>query len=172
MPFDQLVRDHGPRVLRVCRAVLARADVDDAWAETFLAALRAYPRLPEDADLAAWLATIAHRKCLDQLRREARSPFPVAAPGAGVPASAADPGEADDHSALYGALQRLTERQRLAVAHHHLGGLAYREVAEVIGSSEAAARRAAADGIKNLRRWLVVDLQGEVVPAPTEEDVT
>ena len=33
-------------MLRVCRAVLGPADADDAWSETFLAALRAYPDLP------------------------------------------------------------------------------------------------------------------------------
>ena len=45
-PFEAIVAQHGPTVLRVCRAVLGRADADDAWSETFLAALRAYPDLP------------------------------------------------------------------------------------------------------------------------------
>lgn len=170
MPFDQVVREHGPRVLRVCRAVLGRSDADEAWAETFLAALRAYPRLPPDADVGAWLATIAHRKCLDLLRREARRPVPVPDVGSGALVGA-DPSEEPDHAALYAALGRLTERQRLAVAHHHLGGLRYREVAKMIGGTEEAARRAAADGLKNLRRWLVLDVEGDVAAAtPTVED--
>ena len=64
-PFEQIVTEHGPTVLRVCRALLARPDADDAWSDTFLAALRAYPDLPPDANVEAWLVTIAHRKaCL------------------------------------------------------------------------------------------------------------
>jgi DNA-directed RNA polymerase specialized sigma24 family protein len=42
-PFDAVVAEHGSTVLRVCRALLNRVDADDAWSETFLAALRAYP---------------------------------------------------------------------------------------------------------------------------------
>ncbi|MGH8827658.1 MAG: sigma factor, partial [Jiangellaceae bacterium] len=42
-PFEAIVGRYGPTVLRVCRAVLGPADADDAWSETFLAAMRAYP---------------------------------------------------------------------------------------------------------------------------------
>jgi DNA-directed RNA polymerase specialized sigma24 family protein len=44
-PFDAVVAEHGPVVLRMCRATLSSADADDAWSETFLGALRAYPGL-------------------------------------------------------------------------------------------------------------------------------
>ena len=67
-PFEQVVSEHGAVVLRVCRAVLGPADAEDAWSETFLAALRAYPRLDADADVRAWLVTIAHRKAVDVTR--------------------------------------------------------------------------------------------------------
>ena len=52
---------------------------------------------------------------------------------------------------LLAALDRLAPKQRAAVVHHHVGGLPYAQVAELIGSSEAAARRSAADGIARLR---------------------
>ncbi|MGH3435185.1 MAG: RNA polymerase sigma factor, partial [Sciscionella sp.] len=61
-PFEQIVDEYGPVVLRVCRAVLGPADAEDAWSETFLAALRGYPDLGEGANVEAWLVTIAHRK--------------------------------------------------------------------------------------------------------------
>ena len=64
--------EHGATVLRVCRAVLGPADADDAWSETFLAALKAYPRLPADANVEAWLVTIAHRKAIDVTRAPRR----------------------------------------------------------------------------------------------------
>ena len=75
-PFEEIVAEHGPTVLRVCRAVLARPDADDAWSETFLAALRAYPDLAENANIEAWLVTIAHRKAIDVLRAESRRAAP------------------------------------------------------------------------------------------------
>ncbi|HEY9417932.1 MAG TPA: sigma factor [Pseudonocardia sp.] len=40
-PFDHVVTEHRPTVLRVCRALLRGPDAEDAWSETFLAALRA-----------------------------------------------------------------------------------------------------------------------------------
>src|SRR5260370_24576328 len=67
-PFEMVVAEHGATVLRVCRAVLGPADAEDAWSETFLAALKAYPQLPADANVEAWLGTIAHRKATDVTR--------------------------------------------------------------------------------------------------------
>jgi RNA polymerase sigma factor (sigma-70 family) len=145
-PFDQIVTEHGPTVLRVCRAVLSHADADDAWSETFLAALRAYPDLPSDTNMQAWLVRVAHRKAIDQHRARARRPVPTDV----VPDRPAPPRD-DGDPELWEALSALPDKQRFAVAYHHLAGLPYAEVGELLGNSEAAARRAAADGIKALR---------------------
>ena len=72
-PFEQIVADYGPMVLRVCRAVVGPDEAEDAWSETFLAALKAYPRLDEGANVEAWLVTIAHRKAIDAVRAAARA---------------------------------------------------------------------------------------------------
>ena len=78
-PFETQVTRHGPVVWRVCRAVLSTfADAEDAWSETFLAALRAYPDLPATANVQAWLVTIAHRKAVDVVRARSRAAVPVA----------------------------------------------------------------------------------------------
>jgi RNA polymerase sigma factor (sigma-70 family) len=148
-PFEPVVTAHGPTVLRVCRAVLGmHTDTDDAWAETFLAALEAWPRLADDANVEAWLVTIAHRKALDVIRGRQRRATPVD----DVPERVSTIGvpEGTDHD-LWAALARLPDKQRQAVAYHHLGGLPYAEVAELLGGSTDAARRAAADGIRSLR---------------------
>ncbi|UOX92348.1 sigma-70 family RNA polymerase sigma factor [Amycolatopsis sp. FBCC-B4732] len=144
-PFEQIVAEHGPMVLRVCRAVLGPADAEDAWSETFLSALKAYPELPADANVQAWLVTIAHRKAIDVTRAQARRPLPVGE----VPDR---PGRAETFTGdLWDALARLPDKQRLAVAYHYLAGLPYREIAEITGGTTDAARRAAADGVKALR---------------------
>jgi RNA polymerase sigma factor (sigma-70 family) len=147
--FEAIVVEHGPTVLRVCRAVVGFADADDAWSETFLSALKAYPDLPPDANVEAWLVTIAHRKAIDVTRADARRPLPVEE----IPEHPSDTGRPEDWDGdLWQALKALPARQRQAVAYHYLAGLPYKEIAVVSGGSTDAARRAAADGIKTLRR--------------------
>ncbi len=147
-------------VLRVCRAVVGPVDAEDAWSETFLAALKAYPRLPEDARVEAWLVTIAHRKAIDAARAGSRRPVAVAEvpePGASGPHGQPPEWERDGglwEGDLWDALKALPRRQRTAIAYHHLAGLPYKEIAAITGGTTDAARRAAADGIKSLRKTL------------------
>jgi RNA polymerase sigma factor (sigma-70 family) len=145
-PFERVVVEHGATVLRVCRAVVGSVDADDAWSETFLAALRAYPELPSDANVEAWLVTIAHRKAIDVVRRAARQAVPVA----DVPDRVLAPQGRDLD--LWAAVAALPPKQRQVVAYHHLGGLPYVDVAALVGGTAAAARRAGSDGVATLRR--------------------
>jgi RNA polymerase sigma factor (sigma-70 family) len=148
-PFETLVERHGGTVLRVCRVVLGRHDAEDAWSEAFLAAMRAYPDLPDDANAEAWLVTIAHRKAIDVLRARKRQPAPVGdVPES--PTALGVPGARDDD--LWQAVAALPDKQRQAVAYHYVAGLAYAEIAGILGGTTDAARRAAADGIRNLRK--------------------
>ncbi len=147
-PFESVVVEHGPTVLRVCRAAVGPVDADDAWSETFLAALQAYPDLSPDANVEAWLVTIAHRKAIDVLRGRARRPVPAEH----LPDRAAINGSpGDDDRELWAAVAALPDRQRWSIAYHYLGGVTFREVAEIVGGTPDAARRAAHDGIRTLR---------------------
>ena len=148
-PFEEVVARHGATVLRVCHAVVGPVDAEDAWSDTFLSALKAYPELPEDANVEAWLVTIAHRRALDVGRARSRRAVPTES----VPEHAdarADPQARDPD--LWAALQRLPDKQRHAVAYHHIAGLPFAEIAVILGNAPDAARRAAADGIKTLRK--------------------
>lgn len=148
-PFEDVVAEYGPMVLRVCRAVLGPVDADDAWSETFLSAMRAYPDLDRDANVEAWLVTIAHRRAIDVGRTITRAPVPADILPKPVPQTR-DPVAVDPD--LWAALKALPDKQRMAVAYHHLAGLPHADIATLLGNSPAAARRAAADGIKTLRR--------------------
>jgi RNA polymerase sigma factor (sigma-70 family) len=148
-PFEKAVERHGGTVLRVCRVLLGAHDAEDAWSETFLAAMRAYPDLPDDANAEAWLVTIAHRKAIDVLRARKRHPVPVGdVPESPTALGVPDAGDGD----LWQAVAALPGKQRQAVVYHYVAGLAYAEIAEILGGTTDAARRAAADGVKNLRK--------------------
>ena len=156
-PFESIVAGHGATVLRVARAVLGNADADDAWSETFIAAMKAYPDLSADANVEAWLVTIAHRKAIDIVRAAARRATPV-------PETPDRPSRDHTdvaHSDLTEAVAALPPKQRQAVAYHYLAGLPYAEIATILDSTAAAARRAAADGIATLRRTYSPDTESE-----------
>jgi RNA polymerase sigma factor (sigma-70 family) len=156
-PFEQIVAEYGPMVLRVCRAVLGPHEAEDAWSETFLAALKAYPQLAGDANVEAWLVTIAHRKAIDVTRAAARRPLAVES----LPERPARAGRPEDWDGdLWAALAALPPKQRAAVAYHYLAGLPYAEIAAITGGSTDAARRAAADGIKTLRATYARSTEG------------
>ena len=147
-PFEHIVARHGPAVLRVCRAVVGADDADDAWSDTFLAALRAYPALDAGANVEAWLVTIAHRKAIDILRARGRRALTVDV----LPEPSVTPAEFDAEGLdLERAIAALPDKQRQTIAYHYLIGLPYAEVAEVLGGSVDAARKAASEGIRALR---------------------
>ena len=160
-PFEHVVTEHARVVLRVCRALLPDHDAQDAAAETFVSALRAYPRLRPDSDVRAWLVTIAHRKALDVLRARART-----VPVADVPERPGHAPSAPDDD-LWDAVRALPDKQRLAVAYRYVADLPYSDVAAAMGTSEAAARRNAADGVQALRRRYPLLAQGR----PEKEQV-
>jgi RNA polymerase sigma factor (sigma-70 family) len=151
-PFEEIVAEHGRVVMRVCRALLGPADAADAWSETFLSALEAYPKLRPGSSIRGWLVTIAHRKAIDHVRGAARRPQP-AGDLPDIPAAAAVPaGESSIGDELQAALDALPPKQRGAVIYRYLADLSYAEVGELLESSATAARRSAADGIANLRK--------------------
>ncbi|GAA0980560.1 RNA polymerase sigma factor [Acrocarpospora macrocephala] len=147
--FEKVVARHGTTVLRVCRALLGVHDADDAWSETFLSAMRAYPDLPDTANVEAWLVTIARRKAIDVHRAAKRTPLTIEAlPEA--PTNLGIPG-ADDTN-LWDAVAKLPDKQRQAITFRYLAGMSHAEIAAILGGTVDAARRAAADGLNNLRK--------------------
>jgi RNA polymerase sigma factor (sigma-70 family) len=156
-PFQRFLDAHASDVLRFLVASVGRHDADDAFQETFIAALRAYPRLRKDSNLRAWVLTIAHNKALDHHRARARRPLPVAEvfdrpdPAAPAPEAAAAGGVDGDH---WERVRALPARQREVLTLRYAADLTHAEIALALGCSEEAARRAASDGLKTLRKEL------------------
>ena len=129
-PFEKVVARHADAVLRVCRVLLGAHDAEDAWSETFLAALRAYPDLPETANTEAWLVTIAHRKAIDVLRARKRQPAPVGeVPEA--PTTLGVPGE-QDADLFFGRKTEVAELMQILRAEPAVAQLAHDHWPDVV----------------------------------------
>ena len=155
-PFQRFLDSYREDVWRFLRASVRSAEVEDCFQETFVAAMRAYPRLRPDSNLRAWVLTIAHRKALDAHRARARRAVPVADPASldGRPSSEErTPPERDE--SLWEAVGELPARQRSAVVLRYLADMQHREIAQAIGCSEEAARRSLHEGLAKLRKVVV-----------------
>jgi RNA polymerase sigma factor (sigma-70 family) len=149
-PFQTLIDVHGAEVLGFLRAMAGPQDAEDVFQDTYLAALRAYPRA-DARNLRAWIFTIARRKAIDHHRGRARRPQPV---GEVEPQGVADGPEAmggTKDGKVWSLVAALPPKQRAAVALRFVGDLRYREIGVALGVSETAARRSVHDGLRNLR---------------------
>jgi len=147
-PFQILIDEHADDVLAMLRGAVGRADADDCFQETFLSALRAYPKLSDAGNLRGWLITIAHRKAIDHHRARGRRPVPVAEV-AEVAVSDPEPGDG-----IWAAVGALPPKQRAAVTLRYGSDLPHAEIAAALGCSPEAARRSLHEGIKRLRKEL------------------
>jgi RNA polymerase sigma factor (sigma-70 family) len=150
-PFQDFLEANRATVYRFLRVAVGPADADDAFQETFLAALRAYPRLRDGERLDRWILRIASRKAIDHHRAGGRLAVPVAeVPDRAAAAEAVS--DADDP--LWAAVASLPPRQRVAVVHRHVLDRPYAEIAELMGSSEDTARANVSQGVKKLRELI------------------
>jgi RNA polymerase sigma factor (sigma-70 family) len=150
-PFQNLLDAHDRDVHRFLIATVGPVDADDVYQETWLAALRAYPRLADAANLKGWLFTIAHRKAIDHVRARARRATPVPEPADLPAAGAAEGVAAVADEELWTAVGALPDKQRTAVALRFIADSAYAEIATAMEISEPAARRNVHEGLKRLR---------------------
>jgi len=147
-PFQELIDTHGSDVHRLLVAMVGSTAADDCYQETWIAALRGYPRLRDAANLRGWLLTIAHRKAIDQVRARARLPVPVEdVPEQAGHESASYNGQDD----LWRLVRALPPKQRTAIALRYVFDAAHADIASVMGTSEDAARRNVHEGLKRLR---------------------
>ena len=151
-PFETLVDAHAGELHRFLAAWVGPADAEDCLQETFMSALRAYPRLRTADHLRAWLYTIARRKATDLARRRSRRPTE---PLDGAEPVADTPPEPD--GGLWTHVGRLPTKQRTAVIHRFALDLAYAEIAARMGTTEEAARQNVRAGLTRLRREVPTD---------------
>jgi RNA polymerase sigma factor (sigma-70 family) len=149
-PFEDVVELHGPAVLRFCASQAGAERAEDCFQETMIAAMRAYAELRDARAIRSWLFSIAARKVIDAHRARARFPEPVADP---EPPPVAGELTFDD-GAIWRDVRSLPPKQREAVALRYVADLSHREIATVMQTSEAAARRNVFEGLARLRERL------------------
>jgi RNA polymerase sigma factor (sigma-70 family) len=142
-PFERFYEEHRDAVYGLLVRRLGRERAEDAFQETFLKALRAYPQLEHGDNLRGWALTIASRVAIDARRRRYD--------GAEVPDL-----ESVDRPPSYAELRDLTTglppKERAAVVLRYGYDLTYDQIGAAIGSSAEAARQAASSGVRRLRR--------------------
>ena len=133
--FQKIVQRYQGAVFNLCYRYIPGADAEDTAQETFVRAFLNRARFDPARPLLPWLLTIARRLCIDRNR----SRKPRFHDELDHERLAEDGPSADERlhqkeilSALSKALDTLPEGQREAVVLHHVDGLAYKEIAQIL----------------------------------------
>ncbi len=168
-PFETILEAHHAEIYRYLRRVTARAaEADDLSQETFLRAYRAYRGLPSDANVRAWLFTIATNLARNHFRSEGRRSRALAA--ASVSRSVLDDGAGPEGETLFNearvlveaAVERLPVRQRLAFILRKIHDLDYEIIARSLDCSAETARAHVFQALRKIRQSLGEPPQMEI----------
>jgi RNA polymerase sigma factor (sigma-70 family) len=162
--FEELVLAHQRLVFGLAlRVVGDRADAEEVAQDTFERAYHALAGYPAERvaamRLRPWLARIALNLARNRLRRRPAPtrpledgdgrPLAVAAPAAAEPPAVAERGQ--EREQLAELLAGLPRPYREAVVLRHVEGLAYAEVAEVLGRPVGTVKTHVHRGVRQLR---------------------
>jgi RNA polymerase sigma factor (sigma-70 family) len=146
-PFQHFLDEQREPVFRFLVASVGKEAAEDCFQETFLAALKAWPRFRAGSNERAWVMTIAHRKAMDHHRARVRRPVPVEE----VPEVAVEDVLPEGESDAWKRVRALPPKMKAAILLRYAGDLTHAEVAVALSCSEEAARRSAHEGLKRLR---------------------
>lgn len=142
-PFEAMVREHWDAVYRLLRSMCGHLqDTEDLAQEAFLRAWKRIDSFEPGTNMRSWLLKIAANAFLDEQRRRKRSrvrPLDLDLPGNSC---------APDHSLevsqqaakIREAMSGLSELSRMVFHLRATEDLSFREIAEITGSTEQAAR--------------------------------
>ncbi len=138
-----IVERHAGALARFAVRLGAEDDVDELVQDTFIRAFSALESFRSDSSLRTWLFTIERRLVIDRRRSAARRGREVDVDDehAATGYDALDAMVADEAAQrLSAAIQRLTRMQREVFTLRVQDGRSYKEIAEILDSSEGAAR--------------------------------
>lgn len=153
----RLVGRHSQALARFAASAGERDGIEELVQDTFVRAFASLDSFRGESSLRTWLFTIERRLMLDRRRAERRSKETV-------------PVQEADHVSEYGALdgliaeeaqervrrslEALSPTQREVFTLRVQQGLSYKEIAEVVGSTEGAARVHYHNAIKTVKEFL------------------
>ena len=168
--FERLVRAHDRAVLRLALSLLrSPEDARDVYQESFLRVYQNLGRFRHGSSFQTWLYRIVVNLCLDQLRkRRVRREEPGETEGAagvrnrfdGLREARADSDpqrrvlSGEIGARIQEALERLSPRERAVFELRHYHGMRLREVGEVLGTTEEAAKNCLFRATRKLRAEL------------------
>ena len=174
--FDELYALLAPRILGYLTGLVKeRATAEDLLQLTFIKLHQHRDVYIRGANPVPWLYTIAHRTCLDELRRRKRSRVRMSLdgnlphePSADISGSAAPPQERAHEQAIaagMAALADLPEMQRQAVLLTKIHGHSTAQAASILGTTVGAIKLRAHRGYVALRNKLTADPYPVTPPA-------
>jgi RNA polymerase sigma-70 factor (ECF subfamily) len=146
LTFGQLLERHERELFAYALRISGqRADAEDLYQDTFLAAFRAWPP-PRRGNERAWLYKIATNRAIDRERRTKRVVASVDDLALAAP-------ERDDVTLadLAGAIETLPTGQRAAFVLRKVQGLPYVEIAIALECTEEAARARVSEALKKVK---------------------
>lgn len=155
-PFDDLVETHSAEIYRyLWRMLFDTADAEDGLQDTFLRALRAYPRLPADSNFRAYLYKVATNVARTHAMRRARhnhrhTPLLDITPSPTLSLSE-QAAEKELLTAVFAAVNALPYKQRAAFMMRQYQEMEYAEIAAALNISEDSARANVYQALKKLR---------------------
>jgi RNA polymerase sigma factor (sigma-70 family) len=159
--FENLVSTHHGEIYRYLRRAIGSGgnEADDLSQETFLRAYRAYASLPRDANVRAWLFSIATNLAKNHFRSESRRRRAYAEVQASSRTATDSVPEAEAVSRETGALvegivRRLPLKQRLAFTQRKIHGLDYDMIGQSLGCSTESARAHVFQALRKIRQAL------------------
>jgi RNA polymerase sigma factor (sigma-70 family) len=148
--FRELYERYAPVLLRVVgRDLKQKSAAEDLVHQTFLNLHRARLDFKADAKVRPWIFTIALNLKRESFRRLGRRPEVLSDEWELPVEGGASRYEA--HHTLSFALERLPEDQREVIELHWFGELSFAEIAEVAGTTVAAAKVKAHRGYRRLK---------------------
>jgi RNA polymerase sigma-70 factor, ECF subfamily len=157
--FEAVVSTHHEEIHRYLRRMIGQdGGADDLSQETFLRAYRAHRALPADANVRAWLFSIATNLAKNHYRAESRRRRAYAELRT-AESQIGGSAEADAAARETGALVeeivgRLPLKQRAAFTQRKLHGLEYEAIGQSLGCSAESARAHVFQALKKIRQGL------------------
>lgn len=160
MAAQLLTHRLAPRVLGFATRLLGgdRAEAEDVTQEAMLRLWKqAASWRSGEAQVSTWLYRVVSNLCTDRLRKRRTVDLDAAGdPEDGQPSAVENMMDVDRATALQDALNRLPDRQRVAVTLRHIEGATNPEIAQIMGISVEAVESLTARG----KRALAKDLAG------------